>query len=274
MGPLIQHTTCRAVAKTVRTVSAAGVLAVLAAFPALAADPFFTLTFESTAASSTNGGIKGIKGLATYTFSETTIGQMTLSLTNLSGSPATKAYLVSSGFNQPTNNPAGSDVSIVSFLEPDSKWDVALSPANGGLSPFGSFDACASTDDGECDASGAANLGLAIGSPSKDVAIFTLKSGNAPLTTATAYRDAFVKMFKAPTKSGGAGEFDGNYFMRFKGLEGTNGGSDKIWATGISTGGGGGQAPGDAVPGPLPVLGAAAAFGYSRKLRQRLKATK
>jgi hypothetical protein len=31
-------------------------------------------------------------------------------------------------------------------------------------------------------------------------------------------------------------------------------------------------APGDAVPGPLPIFGAAAAFGYSRKLRQRLKA--
>ncbi|MEA5443502.1 hypothetical protein [Cyanobium gracile] len=250
-------------------------MTVLAAFPALAADPFFTLTFESTAASSTNGGINGIKGLATYTFSETTVGQMTLSLKNLSGSPATKAYLVSSGFNEPTNKPAGSDVEIVSFLEPDSQWDVALSPANGGLSPFGSFDACASTDDGECDASGKSSLGLAIGSPSKDVAIFTLKSSNAQLTTATAYRDAFVKMFKAPTKSGGAGEFDGNYFMRFKGLEGTGKyDSDKIWATGVSTGGGGGQAPGDAVPGPLPVLGAAAAFGYSRKLRQRLKAAK
>ncbi len=32
-------------------------------------------------------------------------------------------------------------------------------------------------------------------------------------------------------------------------------------------------APGDAVPGPLPLLGAAAAFGYSRKLRGRIKAT-
>ncbi|MBM5822914.1 MAG: hypothetical protein FJ082_10840 [Cyanobacteria bacterium K_Offshore_surface_m2_011] len=31
------------------------------------------------------------------------------------------------------------------------------------------------------------------------------------------------------------------------------------------------NAPGDAVPGPLPVLGIAAAFGYSRKLRKRIQ---
>lgn len=31
-----------------------------------------------------------------------------------------------------------------------------------------------------------------------------------------------------------------------------------------------GPGPGDAVPGPLPVLGAAAAFGFSRKLRRRI----
>lgn len=30
----------------------------------------------------------------------------------------------------------------------------------------------------------------------------------------------------------------------------------------------------EAVPGPLPILGAAAAFGYSRKLRKRIKASK
>ena len=34
-----------------------------------------------------------------------------------------------------------------------------------------------------------------------------------------------------------------------------------------------GQAPGQAVPGPLPVLGALAAFRYSRKLRKRLAAS-
>jgi hypothetical protein len=32
-------------------------------------------------------------------------------------------------------------------------------------------------------------------------------------------------------------------------------------------------APGDPVPGPLPLFGAAAAFGYSRKLRRRLQAS-
>jgi hypothetical protein len=34
-----------------------------------------------------------------------------------------------------------------------------------------------------------------------------------------------------------------------------------------------GQGLGDEVPGPLPVLGIAAAFGYSRKLRKRIQAS-
>ena len=33
------------------------------------------------------------------------------------------------------------------------------------------------------------------------------------------------------------------------------------------------EIPGDEVPGPLPVLGIAAAFGYSRKLRKRIQAS-
>jgi hypothetical protein len=103
---------------------------------------------------------------------------------------------------------------------------------------------------------------------STTVGTFTLSSS---LTTATAYRDAFVAMFQPP--SGSAGTFDGNYFVRFKAIEpGSTGGSDKVWATSITTGGGGDPGPGDAVPGPLPLLGAGAAFGYSRKLRRRMKA--
>ena len=31
-----------------------------------------------------------------------------------------------------------------------------------------------------------------------------------------------------------------------------------------------GPGPGDSVPGPLPILGAGAAFGFSRKLRRRI----
>ena len=45
-----------------------------------------------------------------------------------------------------------------------------------------------------------------------------------------------------------------------KGLE-SNGGRPLTWA----------RATSHAVPGPLPALGAAAAFGYSRKLRKRIK---
>jgi hypothetical protein len=45
-----------------------------------------------------------------------------------------------------------------------------------------------------------------------------------------------------------------------------------VCKNGICTGPG--PAPEDTVPGPLPHFGAAAAFGYSRKLRHRISATR
>lgn len=261
------------------TISAVGgVLSLMAVAPALAVEPpFFTLTFESTATSSSNAGINGIKGEATYSFSSATPGLMTLSLKNLSGSPATQAFLVSTGFNFPTAPPATANISLTSFAGLNG-WSIVEGDS---LDPFGTFDICAEGSAGTgCDASASPNTGLGIGSLKTSVATFNFTSdpdfleacegpGQA-LCTATKYRDAFVAMYQAPT--GSAGTFDGNYFMRFKGITGTNGGSDKIWATSITTGGGGGgQIPGDSVPGPLPLFGAAAAFGYSRKLRRRVK---
>ena len=57
-------------ARSFGVAAAAGVVSVLAATPALAVDPFFTINFTSDSSSSTNGGITGIQAEATYTFSE------------------------------------------------------------------------------------------------------------------------------------------------------------------------------------------------------------
>lgn len=275
MNPFTPRTHTRVVA-SFSTVTAAGILSLMAARPALAAtNPYFTLTFESTASSSTNGGINGILGEATYTFSTTNLGEMTLSLRNLSGSPVTGSRLVSTGFDLPTNPPADANVSFVSFTQIDPNWNI-LYPGTA-VPPFPAFDVCTSVysttpnNPPDCDASGSPSLGLANGA-STTVGTFTLSS-SPTLDTATKYRDAFVAMFQAPPSDGTAGTFDnGGYFMRFKDIQpASTGGSDKIWATRITTGGD--QAPGDSVPGPVPLFGAAAAFGYSRRLRRRLKAS-
>ncbi len=87
---------------------------------------------------------------------------------------------------------------------------------------------------------------------------------NSDAADVSAVADAFNKLFSEPTPAVNiAARFQEVQYTR-KGTSVT-GGSDKV------TGGGGGNAPGDPVPGPLPLLGAAAAFGYSRKLRRRLK---
>ncbi|MCP9858749.1 MULTISPECIES: hypothetical protein [unclassified Cyanobium] len=269
MGPLTTRSATRVVARSVGTVSAAGILSLLAAFPALAVDdPFFTLHFESTSASSTNGGINGILGEATYTFLSGTPGKMVLSLNNLS---TTSSKLVSTGFNLPTNPPTVSDISYVSdsFVASDPKWNIVTN----GMLDNTTFDICASINPpSDCDASGSPADGLANGD-STTVGTFTFSSTNDPLTTATQYRDAFVALFNdtgAPDGTPSAGQFPGNFFMRWKDIP-IGEGSDKVWATSIRTGGGVPQTPGDEVPGPLPLLGAAAAFGYSRKLRRRMK---
>ncbi|MCP9930881.1 hypothetical protein KBY82_08795 [Cyanobium sp. AMD-g] len=273
MLPFTQRTGSGVVARSIGTVTAAGILGLVAAMPTFAAvqDPFFTLHFASNANSSTNGGYNGILGEATYTFLSSTPGQMVLSLKNLSGSPVTSSRLVSTGFNLPTNPPTTSNVSYVNFVATDpTKWNIKIDGSLGS----DTFDICASINPpSDCDASGSPANGLGNGD-STTVGTFTFSSSNAALTTATQYRDAFVALYNAtgaPSGNQDAGSFPGNYFMRWKAIE-PGDRSDKVWATSIRTGGGG-QAPGDEVPGPLPIFGAAVAFGYSRKLRQRLKAT-
>ncbi len=258
-------------------------MGMLAASPALAADPYIQIEFVSNAASSSNdtsgnpGGVPGIKGVATYTFSETDIGEMTLNLWNTSTNTG-DAFLVGSGFDlpSPSSSPASTTTIKINSFSALDKWGVTV---NGTLKPenkFGQYDICATTNEqngklGTCDA-GAAKAGVAKGK-NADVATFVLSSSPS-LASAIDYRNAFASLFTATP--------DNSFYMRFKGIEGLKFDSDKILATRITTGGGTTtppqgppnppQGPPDAVPGPLPLFGTAAAFGFSRRLRRRLKA--
>ncbi|WP_156818481.1 hypothetical protein [Cyanobium gracile] len=247
---------------------AAGLTTLLAATPAFAADPFFKIHFASGPTSSSNGpnGYPGIQGVATYTFSTTNIGQMVLNLENTSTVGTSK--LVGTGFDIPsaTSSPSFSPPITVANATSIPNWGINTGDS---LPPFGQFDICVTTNDPNgttlsgCDA-GAQVFGLSNGQ-NQNVATFNF-TGLSNTASATDYRNAFASLFTTAP--------DNSFVMRFKNVDipgVVTDGSDKILATSIERGGNGDQAPGDSVPGPLSVFGAAAAFGYSRKLRQRIK---
>ncbi|MEA5414011.1 hypothetical protein [Synechococcus sp. BA-132 BA5] len=244
-------------------------MSLLAATPAFAVDPFFKIHFVSGPTSSSNGpnGITGIQGVATYTFSETDIGEMTLNLDNIS-TRAGDSLIVGTGFDLPgpTSTPSFNPQIFVASSSTIQDWGITVGGTLNPPNQFGQFDICATTNEqngnlGTCDG-GATEFGVGKGL-NEDVATFTF-GGLPPLASATDYRNAFAGLFTTAP--------DNSFFMRFKGITG-NPDSDKILATSVelSPDTPPPPAPGDEVPGPLPLLGAVAAFGYSRKLRRRMK---
>lgn len=142
------------------------------------------------------------------------------------------------------------------------------------IGSLGTFDICAiSKDGGNCNGAGSANDGLpsSPSSSNRTAVQFTFayrpNSGSAnPVPDVSAAFQEFIKTSKDPAVA-----------MRWQSVTGSViGTSDKVGGT-ICTPGtpyctppGGG--PGDEVPGPVPLLGAAAAFGYSRRIRRRITA--
>ena len=101
-----------------------------------------------------------------------------------------------------------------------------------------------------------------------DYSAGTFRLSAAYISGAVAFRQAFFNFYQPLIPPTGNPAYIGPIAARFKAIE-PGDLSDKLLAGTI---GGGGQAPGDEVPGPVPLLGAAAAFGYSRKLRRRIGA--
>jgi hypothetical protein len=229
------------------TATAAGILGLLAALPARAAEPSFTVHFDSAQISTNPPPASGVKGSAIFTF---TSAGLELTLSNDTDT-AQASELVAMAFQVPDGITA-----INTFTR--AGWNT-LQPG-GSLPSLPEFDVCQSISS-DCTASGSPNAGLDSGD-SALVTRFTL-SGLGATASLSDYRAAFVA--QGPS----------SFAMRLKGIDDPQipgpdtEGSDTLTGYLIKTPG---QAPGDAVPGPVPILGAAAAFGYSRRLRQRLKA--
>lgn len=67
----------------------------------------------------------------------------------------------------------------------------------------------------------------------------------------------------------GSGPDSGNYVMGFEDIY--HGGDQDFNDAAFKVTSGAQETPGDTIPGPLPLLGVGAAFGFSRKLRNRIK---
>ncbi len=135
--------------------------------------------------------------------------------------------------------------------------------------PFSNFTFCA-RDDGQKNChggSGNTNFGLADGE--KTSVRFTLSSNLANINSASLVAQSFYDLFKFRTFTEDGDYKTAQIALRFQSVTTSTGRtnkSDKVAGYPSLPP----QGPGDEVPGPLPILGAATAFAFSRKLRHRI----
>jgi hypothetical protein len=275
--------------------AAFGALVVAGTLPAFAADPF-TVLIDSIYGS-TNTPPTGAKAEATFTITKSgTDAFVAILLKNTTQNPPTEATLVGLSFVTPDYLTFANPPTIGNTADKDYNYGLTnfkdLYPnqgLNGG--PFNStgWDFCIRADapGGNCNG-GSPQGGLIAGATAPSVVTF--KFGGSGNRTDTAIANDFKALFSLKS-----GQPSYNIAGRFQDVEGCslNGvpvacGTPKATTVSPSDKVGGAyipptpppqgpgdpppRGPGDSVPGPLPLFGAAAAFGYSRKLRQRLKA--
>ncbi len=132
---------------------------------------------------------------------------------------------------------------------------------NPGFEPFKNITFCARDSGNNCVGGKADQTGLADGESTS--VRFTLAALSPDLTSSTEVANSFYKLFSTWVPSL-ATENDTQVALRFQQVNGD--GSEKVGGIPKKPP----EAPGDTVPGPLPVLGAATAFAFSRKLRRRI----
>jgi hypothetical protein len=233
-----------------------------AAAALLVAGPARAITNFDVRLDKTFGTYTGVEALFKFDFrAGATPGQFILDLTVLNDSPSyvTDASLVGFAFDIPTS------VSSFTYNPNSSNFLQATSTS---IHPASDFNFCASTSNNprsiRCD-SGSTLLGLDIGESALVSFVLDSSAPDADFL-GTSFRDLFnTVVFSSPTE---AVHDTVVLAARFQGVNSVydgqtiTGGSDKL------TGAPHGETT--SVPGPLPLLGAAAAFRCSRKLRSRI----
>jgi len=141
-------------------------------------------------------------------------------------------------------------------------------PRRAPFDPFGSFTFCARDSGSSCHGGSSTNVdGLKDG---ESTAVkFTLASNKSSINSASLVAQSFFELFSRPSFTKDGDFKNAQVALRFQNVtttSGAKGKSDKVAGVPTSPP----QGPGDEVPGPLPVLGAASAFAFSRRLRRRI----
>jgi hypothetical protein len=281
---------------------ALGSLAGLIGFsgPALADTASFDVLFDSSV-QYTSTGSTGVTGKMTFKFTKSSLDPadknyvLDLSIFNtspISGNPT--GTLVGFGFNTPSiaNQPTSPAIKLLSYSPLTSGFgDVFGTKTNGseanvadgqtllfepnptignpGFEPFKNLTFCARDSGNNCVGGPANETGIADGD-NKSVR-FTLAALSPDLTSSLQVANSFYNLFNQWVPSLST-ENDTQVALRFQQVSGNNGEtSDKV---GGMPGKPPSQGPTETVPGPIPLFGAAAAFGYSRRLRHRIAASK
>jgi hypothetical protein len=264
---------------------AAGTLATLlgSAAPALAYSSFDVLFDSSIPNTSTDG--TGVSGKMTFNFTKNAGNEYTLDLaientSKLSGAPS--GTLTGFAFNVPGKTNIPPDIKLLTYNPLNSNFGdvygattngseanvanntvltIATNPMAASFPPFGSFSFCARDTASTC--VGGPPNGLAGGA--KTAVRFTLASNLPSVNSADAVAKSFYDLFNSWTPA--TNPKGPQVALRFQNVTPSSGtkSSDKV----------GGRpkpppAPPDGVPGPVPALGAATAFGFSRRLRRRI----
>lgn len=242
----------------------------------------------------------GVKGRMSFDFRKDPGNGNTytldLGITNTSpASGPSSGTLVGFAFNEPLRSNGSEAISLLSYNPLDSgfgrvfggvnnttsqqrnrgvrvnedEWLTITGSATAPYAPFSNFDFCARMSSSSGCHGGSGGTGIGGGSTVK--VQFKLKSNDSAIATADQVAERFYNLFNAFEP--GDRWSKAQIALRFQNVKKANGrtesGGEKV--TGAAFWRIPDEGPTDAVPGPLPVLGAAAAFGWSRRMRRRIK---
>lgn len=268
------------------------------ASPAMARTAFDVVLDSSIAGTSYYN--TGVKGRMSFDFRKDPGNGNTytldLGITNTSpASGPSSGTLVGFAFNEPLRSNGSEAISLLSYNPLDSgfgrvfggvnnttsqqrsrgvrvnedEWLTITGSATAPYAPFSNFDFCArmSSSNGCHGGSGSTGIG---GGTTVNVQ-FKLQSNDSSIATADQVAERFYNLFNSFEP--GDRWSKAQIALRYQNVKKANGrsesGGEKV--TGAAFWRIPDEGPTNEVPGPLPILGAATAFGWSRKMRRRMR---
>ena len=263
---------------------------ILASAPAMARTAFDVILDSGIAGTSYYN--TGVKGKMSFDFRKDpgsgNIYTLDLGITNSSpASGPSSGTLVGFAFNEPLSGNGSEAISLLSYNPLSSGYGRVFGNSNRGIrvdpqesldisklstapyAPFSSFDFCARMSSSSGCHGGSGSKGIA-GGTNVNVQ-FSLKSNDASISSADQVAEHFYNLFNSFEP--GDRWSKAQVALRFQNVKKANGRTERDGekVTGAAFWRISDQSPTNDVPGPLPVLGGAAAFGWSRRLRRRIK---